>query len=114
VPDQGKALRKSVPEQAPGFTVPRLEQLLFACGGYVLAQLMVPIFVSDPGDGELLYSGIAGAVIGVVAHVLIRGVGTRVPGLGKHFRWRVTKEGRLPGKPYPQAVRIAGPDTAPL
>ncbi len=98
MPDEGKALRKSVPEQAAGFATPRLEQLLFACGGYVLAQLMVPIFVSDPGDRELLYSGITGAVIGVVAHVLIRGVGIQLPGVGKHFRLRASKDGRTVSK----------------
>lgn len=79
---------------------PRQEQLLFACGGYVVAQIIALIVFSDPGDEEFLAFGITGAVLGVIAHVLIRGVGVRVPGLGKRFRMHLPKVGRrMPGDP---------------
>lgn len=99
MPDRSKSLRESAPEQPAGFAAPRLEQLLFACGGYVVAQLAVLAVVSDPADEDFLLLGISGAFIGVVAHVLIRGIGVKVPGFGKRFRMRVSKQvGSAPGK----------------
>lgn len=87
--EQGKALRESAPIEQVGLAPPRLEQLLFACAGYVLGQLLALIVFSDPGDEEFLIFGITGAVLGVIAHVLVRGVGMKVPVIGKRFRVRV-------------------------
>lgn len=87
--EQGKALRESAPDEQVGFAPPRLEQLLFACAGYVVGQLMALIVFSDPGDEEFLIFGITGAGFGVIAHVLVRGVGMKVPLLGRRFRIRI-------------------------
>ena len=81
-------------DQPAALGPPRKEQLLFACGGYVAAQIIALILFSDPGDEEYLALGITGAVLGVIAHVLIRGVGVNVPGLGRRFRMRLPKVGR--------------------
>ncbi len=91
--DQGKALQQATGEQQAGPAPPRQEQLLFACGGYVVAQVIALVIFSEPGDEEFLALGIAGAVLGVIAHVLIRGVGINVPGLGRRFRMRLPKVG---------------------
>lgn len=52
---------------------------------------MVFAVVSDPADDDFLLYGLAGALIGVVAHVFIRGIGVGVPGVGKRFRMHVSK-----------------------
>ncbi len=87
-------MQQATGEQPAGLAPPRREQLLFACGGYVVAQVITLIIFSDPGDEEFLALGITGAVLGVIAHVLIRGVGVNVPGLGRRFRMRLPKVGR--------------------
>ena len=60
----------------------------------MLAQIIALIIFSEPGDEEFLALGITGAVLGVIAHVLIRGIGVKVPVLGKRFRMRLPKVGR--------------------
>ena len=84
-------MQQATGEQSAGLAPPRQEQLLFACGGYVVAQVIALIIFSEPGDEEFLALGITGAVLGVIAHVLIRGVGVNVPGLGRRFRMRLPK-----------------------
>ena len=91
MPEQSEPFNEPAAEQRGGFASPRAEQLLFACGGYLVAQLIAWMVFSEPGDGEFLISGFAGAFIGIVAHVLIRGVGVKVPGLGQRFRMPVPK-----------------------
>lgn len=105
--EQSKALQKPAPEEASGVAAPRLEQLLFACGGYVLAQLVVLMISSDPSDGDYLVLGITGAFIGVVVHVLVRGLGLHLAGVGRRLRMRATADGAPASG---EGVRSGAPD----
>ncbi len=89
--EDDKSLQSSPSEASRDIAAPRKEQLLFACGGYVVAQLIALVFIRDPSDGDYLQLGIAGAFIGVVAHVLVRGVGIKIPVIGRQFRVRLPK-----------------------
>lgn len=85
VPDRNQALKRSTLERPVGFATPGLEQLLYVCAGYVFAQLIVLLTIHDPGDEDYLMFGAAGAITGVVLHLLVRGIGIRIPGIGKRF-----------------------------
>ncbi len=88
MPDRNKALKRSTLERPVGFATPGLEQLLYVCTGYVVAQIIVLLIIHHPGDEDYLMFGAAGAITGVVLHLLVRGIGIRVPGIGKRFPWR--------------------------
>lgn len=89
MPDRNQALKRSTREPPSGLATPGLEQLLYICGGYVFAQLIVLLTIHDPGDEHFLMFGAAGAITGVVLHVLVRGIGIRIPGIGKRFPLRI-------------------------
>ena len=83
-----KALQETM--APPAFASPRVEQFVFAFGGYLATQLLVLLVVSDADDGDYLTFGIIGAVIGIVLHVLVRGVGVELPGIGSHIGRRIS------------------------